>query len=60
MKTWMTSLKNIWMALCRSLDRNRANDRPMGLDPWKFDRHNKIRFLEDCWDLTYCPKEKHS
>ena len=61
MKTWITSLKNFWMALCRYLNQHlSAKDRPPGLDPWKFDRYNKIQFLENCWELDYFPKEKHS
>lgn len=61
MTTWKTSLKNFWMALRRYLNQPLfEKNNTTVLDPWKFDRYNKIQFLEDCWELHYSSKEKYS
>lgn len=61
MNTWKTSLKNFWIAIWQYLNQPLFDqDNPTVLDPWKFDRYNKIQFLENCWDLNYSSKEKHS
>ena len=61
MTTWKTCLKNLWIAIWHYLTRpslDKSNNATT-LDPWKFDRHNKIQFLEDCWRLND-PSETHS
>lgn len=61
MATWKTSLTKFWIALLRYLNQPLFDKtRPTVLDPWKFDRYNKIQFLENCWELKYSSQEKHS
>ena len=61
MNTWKASLKKICITVCHYLNQPLFDkDKAAVLDPWKFDRHNKIQFLENCWNLQYSPKEKHS
>lgn len=61
MNTWKNSLRNAWIILWRYLNQPLFDqDNPTVLDPWKFDRYNKIQFLENCWELHPSSKEKHS
>ena len=61
MVTWKTNLKSFWITLWRYLEQPLFDkNSTVILDPWKFDRHNKIQFLEDCWKLDYSSKEKYS
>ncbi len=61
MTTWKNSLRNFWIAVRYYLAQHLCEkNKTTALDPWKFDRYNKIRFLENCWELTYSSREKHS
>lgn len=61
MNTWKNSLKSVWTALWRYVNQPLFDkNSPTILDPWKFDRYNKVQFLENCWELHYSSHEKHS
>ena len=61
MDAWTNNFKRVWIALCKYLNQPLFDQSSkIVLDPWKFDRYNKIQFLENCWELQYSSRENHS